>query len=408
MAYSVIISPRDPVIVRDGRPFDVGSRMKSLAWPTPSLLAGSLRSVVGLRRNGGNTFSPELVQEVLKLSLAGPLGYADGKLWLPAPRDIVCHAKGTGYMTLRPQHLETDEGCDLPHPSLLPMGVNKDVKATPCAPLWSMDNLLEWLLNPTKRGFNVPKETHIFGGKLAPLPDRDPRTHSAVDPDNLAVKDGNLFETVGLDFERVKAENEDHRKQFHDQPLEMLVQITDAAGFEPELSSLDVLHPLGGERRLARWRVNSAVDELWCCPKEISDALSNTTQVRMVLATPALFKNGWLPGWLQEDKGYLEGVPPGLQEGDVRLRLTGAVLDRWQPISGWSVEKGNTGPKPVRRMVGSGAVYFFDVVPGQGQASKLANVWLAPVSDDIEDRRDGFGLALWGVSEHEQNNGKRK
>ena len=70
------------------------------------------------------------------------------------------------------------------------------------------------------------------------------------------------------------------------------------------------------------------------------------------------------------------------------------------------METRSTGPKPVRRMVGSGAVYFFDVVPpGQGQASKLAEVWLAPVSDDIKDRRDGFGLALWGVSEHEQNNG---
>jgi len=114
----------------------------------------------------------------------------------------------------------------------------------------------------------------------------------------------------------------------------------------------------------------------------------------MVLATPAVFDEGWRPGWLDErtDDGWA-GTPPG---ADVRLRLVGACVDRWKPISGWSYE--DWGPKPIQRMAPAGSVYFFKVK--SGEAHTLADsMWLRPVSDDPERRRSGFGLALWGVWE---------
>jgi hypothetical protein len=33
----------------------------------------------------------------------------------------------------------------------------------------------------------------------------------------------------------------------------------------------------------------------------------------------------------------------------------------------------------------------------RGSAARLAEGWLRPVSDDPQDRRDGFGLAAWGT-----------
>jgi CRISPR-associated protein Cmr3 len=102
----------------------------------------------------------------------------------------------------------------------------------------------------------------------------------------------------------------------------------------------------------------------------------------MVLATPAIFKQCW---------------KPDLQNGplkDCGLNLIGASLGRWKAVSGWSLAPPR-GPKAIRRMVPAGSVYFFEVK--QGDAEKLAVRWLESVSDDEQERCDGFGLAIWGT-----------
>lgn len=119
-----------------------------------------------------------------------------------------------------------------------------------------------------------------------------------------------------------------------------------------------------------------------------------------MLATPGLFEAGWHPDFLKpvrsgDPSAPLEGAVPGTQ---VKVRLVGACVERWKPISGWSLEHGKRGPKPVRRLVPAGSVYFFEVV--EGDASQLADRWLKTVcttADEGQAARDGFGLALWGV-----------
>ena len=106
-----------------------------------------------------------------------------------------------------------------------------------------------------------------------------------------------------------------------------------------------------------------------------------------MLGTPAIFTGDWQPGWLKAGAPVLNTT--------FRLRLVGAALERWRPVSGWSLEKGCVGPKPVRRLVPAGGVYFFEVA--EGSAAALADRWLESICDDPQDRRDGFGLALWGV-----------
>ena len=109
----------------------------------------------------------------------------------------------------------------------------------------------------------------------------------------------------------------------------------------------------------------------------------------MALASPAVFDGGWRPRWVQD------GKPPGLDpRDDVTLKLVSVCVPRWRPLSGWNFEAGRTGPKAARRMVPAGSVYFFEA---RGATSALARLWLRPVSDQEQDRKDGFGLALWGV-----------
>ncbi len=42
------LTPHDPLIARDSRPFGVGqgNRMRGLLWPLPSVVAGSCRSAL--------------------------------------------------------------------------------------------------------------------------------------------------------------------------------------------------------------------------------------------------------------------------------------------------------------------------------------------------------------------------
>ena len=106
----------------------------------------------------------------------------------------------------------------------------------------------------------------------------------------------------------------------------------------------------------------------------------------MVLTTPAIFKQGWKPGWINDElMGDLKGV---------KLKLVGVSNGRWRAVSGWSLAPPR-GPKPIRRMVPAGSVYFFEV-DKPGDASPLADLWMHSVSDDKQEQRDGFGLAVWG------------
>src|SRR5438874_9559555 len=67
-----IIEPRDPLIVRDGRPFgpDPSARAVSLAFPFPSTITGGIRTRDGLK-NG--VFDRSQIERVKKIKARGPL-----------------------------------------------------------------------------------------------------------------------------------------------------------------------------------------------------------------------------------------------------------------------------------------------------------------------------------------------
>lgn len=81
---------------------------------------------------------------------------------------------------------------------------------------------------------------------------------------------------------------------------------------------------LGGEKRLASVEPHSGWLE---CPNELEELLKNAKHMRMVLATPAIFSKGWLPGWLRESEvdgsRALIGCPPLLESTGLKLRTVG-------------------------------------------------------------------------------------
>jgi len=365
--------------------------MKSLDWPYPSVLAGSLRSLLGKQASGD--FSTSVVQTLKAIGIAGPLPCLDGELYFPAAKDLLVFeddAKQRQAVPLRPQDLPKGGSCNLPA-GLLPVAVDAEAKPAKAPAFWSNGRMADWLLDDKDKAF-IPPEKSLPGGGFLDAPAKDERRHVSIDPETYAAQEGLLFMTVGLDMGQAGAVTLAARVE------------ADDADWRGRLERLDCLHPLGGERRLAHWRTEPA-GTAWRCPDELAAALRQAEAVRLVLATPAVFARGWLPGWL--DETTLEGRPPGTSS--LRLRLVGGCVERWRPISGWGLENGKIGPKPVRRITPAGSVYFFTVQ--EGSAAELAGpaCWLRSVideeTDEPQDRRDGFGLGLWGIWRHPQIGG---
>jgi CRISPR-associated protein Cmr3 len=381
------ISGRDPLVARDGRPFGEGqgNRMRSSGWLTSSVVAGSFRTA--LAKAAGRGFDSPTQNELLKIDVAGVLPLADGQLYLPAPYDCVLDDKGEVWWA-RPEKMKEGEGANWPEEGLRPvlLDAKDDFKPEAGPMFWPLKRYAEWLC-----GQKVNPRTPDFLG--APVPDL--RDHVSLNSDSGAAAEDMLFTTVGIGSRALPKHGctPGPTKPTGAPRCECFTEIELSARVEevPEwgrqaLGNLSVWHPLGGERRLAHWRT-SEDGGMWECPKDVREKLGKTRQITMTLATPAIFRDGWKPGWLD---GRLTGSPTN--DGP-RLTLVGACIQRWRAVSGWSYK--DKGPKAIRRMVPAGGVYFFE--SERDDNSHLARHWLRSVSDDPQGRLDGFGLAVWGT-----------
>jgi len=272
------------------------------------------------------------------------------------------------------------------------LDVDEDRKPETGYGLWTWPDVKSWLLDEWSDG-RAPE-------KIEEL-QTDPRCHVQIGLEGVA-EEGKLFTTEMVSFERYPAWQAYEQDTASEEWSLLCCIDTDR-----DTADLNGPGPLGGEHRMAVIEPDSGS---WpVCPTALMKRLSESKQVRLVLATPGVFEYGWRPQWL--DPTTKTGSPPGL-EGDILLKLVAACVPRRQPVSGWDYSKRVEGdaenpgrPKPVRWTAPAGSVYFFEVV--EGDAGILAEkCWLESVSD-IEhnpnglpprnNRNDGFGLALWGV-----------
>jgi CRISPR-associated protein Cmr3 len=303
----------------------------------------------------------------------------DQKLYLAAPNDCVAEPNNDGK-TIKTVHrvspdAEYSDGSDLPEglrAVMLPANVG-DFKPAEIPAWWPVDKYVDWLLGKTIQ----------FDGSFLKSPIQEIRDHVQIDPDLGAAAEGRIFSTTGLNVSHMPKFGAPSKGKFTERFAEVSLSARVKASGGPESAEkLNIWHPLGGERRLVHWQQTSEKIAGWTCPDDIRNELKKTERVRMVLATPAIFKQGW---------------QPDLQNGPLKdsgLKLVGAGVGRWKAVSGWSLAL-QRGPKAIRRMAPAGSVYFFEIK--QGDAEKLAERWLESVSDNEQDQRDGFGLAIWGT-----------
>ncbi len=401
-----LIEPRDPLIARDGRPSDLG-RFESLPFPLPSTVAGAARTRMA-SQDGAFSLAPAEARKLLGLAVHGPLlAELDGErgeiatFFAPAPLDAVL------FDSAEPSPASCKVACWRLAPAALPRGAEMDVlgerglrpvgfakgsfaagpKEKPLArppAFWDWPTFAEWLTDPA----DLP-ELDVTASTLEGLP-RERRVHLAVEPGERVAAEGALFETEGLRF-LAGPEGRLAPRRFG---LAFAAE-QDAAGrlVGSKLELRQELAPLGGERRLVRWRESKAG---WpALPAAVREAVASSRRARLVLLTPAFFAGGAMPAW---DGAALPQAP------GVTVRMKGACVPRAVVVSGWDLAADNGPgkkrgrPKPTRRLARAGSVYFLEL---EGEADDLRAwceaVWFQPVSDDAQACRDGFGLAALGA-----------
>src|SRR6266478_4647535 len=237
-----LIEARDPLIVRDGRPFDntPGSRAASLAFPYPATTTGGVRTRAGLGLRGGwRDFDRALSQSVRQIAVRGPLlaelqvGEAL-RFLVPAPVDALMlntepvNTKSADRLQLIPLTIPRDAATNLPyHLSLVGTTAHNPNKAHNKAPrFWYWEEFEKWLVNPS----NGDEPTNLTRlGHNGPTGEQ--RTHVRIDYESKSNDDGGLFQTRGLEFVQVEG---DGRSQIRHR-LALVLSVTTPDEFDDKV-----------------------------------------------------------------------------------------------------------------------------------------------------------------------------
>lgn len=390
-SLDITIGARDPILLRDGRPFNAepGAMAMTLPWPLPSTLAGAVRTCIGDSNNWD--WAQNGPRKACAVRVRGPVmavrGDSGWKVYVKAPADAVPYRENPAvgesirFMVLQPEQ-KTAGGCLWPE-GLLPLRVSNDCKPDGRLVWWPLDAALGYL----KEGV-APQPADC----LPALP-KEGRVHVRMNAGTLTADPGGLFATESLCLPDLTIRNKPDNTIYQETAILARVDCPDG------LKAPTGFSPLGGERRVARFGLEAGL----CWPtapaewlKELAAKITRDKRLKLQFVTPAVFDGGWLPGWLQG----LAGVIPGT---NVRVKLISAAIPRRMGFSGWdyayvdSKTQRRGQPKKARFAVPDGSVFFLEVQSKAVNAECLSKLWLGGACDCSRDNNDGFGLVLPGV-----------
>lgn len=161
------------------------------------------------------------------------------------------------------------------------------------------------------------------------------------------------------------------------------------------ISSLDErgILKLGHDGRIFSYKKTTegnfdfSADELY----GIKAKIDSEKKFRILFTSPALLKNGWLPGGVKDSNCVWE-------TGSIRIRIKSAVLGKPMCVGGWDMKK--RGPKPMRKAVPPGSVYYCELANGTVE-ELFDTLFDKNISDaDGDLAQQGFGHTLIGVMQH--------
>jgi CRISPR-associated protein Cmr3 len=352
------LRPFDTIFVRDGKPFSMGEDVwaNGVFPPPPSVVYGALRTsyfsnhLKDLQEAGGsNDISRGLrIKRLLLIK--------EGKVYFPCPFDVVRSKKG------------------------------KKKKEKEILKLQKVDFLnsssTEWLLKTTES--EQPIES-LGGNHFVRLTDLNDYLQGEANISAWPQEDFFAREPkIGIQKDRSTggaAEGKLYR-------VEMFRPKGDTGLFVDWSADEDLDIPASGFLKVGG--EGKAVSYTEAKPAfQVKMPEIEGHRFKVVFSTPAVFENGWLP------KGIDPKTLTGTWEGHP-VKVLAAAFDRPIHLGGFSMrtkyQKG--GPKPMRKAIPAGAVYYLEV---KGNETKeAAAAFHGKCVSDFGLDREGFGLAYVG------------
>jgi CRISPR-associated protein Cmr3 len=401
-----MLQPRDTLLVRDAKPGSGAGALRSLDFPWPSSLAGLVRTRAGTDLHG--YFDPQFAESAKQIALRGPLlvalkrsGDID-ELFVPTPSDCVWYSVSEGNKQeyvgrpLVPRDPRKEiSGCltDLADKwsgnsrTFYLLGHVDDIpvqKPVAGSTFWRWEDFEKWLFRK-ESAHQGPLDKAAFESFGIRSLIREQRTHVSIQPGSQTAADGMLFTTESLRFTKM------HKGSA---PRELGLLFSCDNPYQAKSPLNEGMVTFGGERKLSF--LSKSNQTLPATPQQLTDALKKSREggprlARVILLTPALFKDGFAPKWI----GH-ESVP-----------VVAAAVQRPQIVSGWDFQLVKAsdgslrqkGPKPNRRMAPAGSVYWVELPNGLNIAEWLDSVWMKCLQNQMtpQESRDGFGLCVVGV-----------
>lgn len=374
------LAPLDVLNLRGNRLFDgAGAWGAALMPPWPSLAAGALRSRM-LADGGVDLHAFGNDQAPADAALAAALGTptqpgtfristftlarrgADGstEALFPLPADLVvteaADTQAPHVTQLAIQALPPALACSAPLPQL-PL-LRSAAPNKPAGGYWlSGAGLAAYLAG------RIPSSNQLL--KQSTLWKIDARLGIALDANRRSAADGMLYTTDAIAL---------------CPDVGFLVGVDGTHGCLPGAG----LVRLGGDGRAAALHPAAAM------PAPDWQTITHSGRFRLLLATPALFTDGWRPDGIDAD-GIWQA--PGF-----RARLVAACVGRAETVSGWDLAKG--APKPAERVAPVAAVYAFTDFDGPITALQALLAHGLPLADSAR-RAEGFNNVLIAAWPHD-------
>lgn len=366
MSTNYLLRPYDKLFIKDGRPMSLedDTAASGLFPPPPSVFFGALRSAVLSKANA----APESNEDPIHNGHILGIAFArNGELLFPTPNDLVREKSKDDKQREEPAYRLT-----LSNP--------EDAKLT-SQPI-SGGQLLE---TPLKG-----KIVQSVGGFITTSGLKDYLAGNSVPAKELFDAD-KLYKGVpklGIGLDYVSGTTKDG--QLYTMTMQQLSPevclCVRAEGFGPLTDDIR----LGAEARAAEVKTSASDDLTWP-----TDCPPSGEHLTMYLATPAVFRQGWIPDFI--DPVTMEGKVEGNS-----VRLVAASVGKAIPLGGWDIAKGC--PKPMRRAVPAGSVYHFCILPGIDLAGFRRHALLShfdgedssPDNSKLSYQKQGFGLAYFG------------
>lgn len=370
---TIFIEPLDVLYLRGNKLFgEAGSYGEALLPPWPSVVAGAIRSrmladaQLDLAAFGRNEIThPELGSpeqpgsfRITGFHLARRQSNGQMENLYPLPSDLLVlenDAKAIIVRKLSPvdqpkNGIQTSALFDM-----LPV-LAESKRSKPLAGYWLNDEGWQTYL----RG-QVPTSKHLV--KTTELWSYDQRVGVGLNVDTRHAEEGHLFSMQAVAFKP---------------DVGFVCKVTGAT--PPECGILR----FGGDGRAAAVSAIPAVK-----PAIDIDNILQSRRCRLILTTPGIFTQGWLPnGGKQAANGEILFDLHGVT-GKIRC----ASVPRAEVISGWNMAKSE--PKPAQRVAPTGSVYWLmlDATVTEKNLGKLAESGLWSEScEDTSRRAEGFNL----------------